>query len=292
MSEHNDPQMPTDESFLLDNGIMFDPKLNEISYNDKVVTLAHTDSRVLELLICHAGSIVPREQLIKFSWNGRVVADTSLMKSISNIRKAFKDLEISDDCVVTIPRVGYRLACRVLNNIEQQKSETPPNVHIEVDVDPGINVEDESPKKITVFIDYYQKIIKGKSFPVKLKYMLIGLSIFLLGYALYNFMWYIDQDLDNDFLRRGYEINNITISNKKYTLIRPEKLMLTDDIKPFISLAPSMTLIYIQKKDGIYNVSYSYKGKSMSFNFSENNKSTAVCRIKTILSDGEHLCVM
>lgn len=285
------------EVFLLENSIIFNSILNELSCNGNVIKLAYTESRTLELLISHAGDIVPREDITEFSWSGRVVTDSSLAKSISNIRKALRTLGLGDDSIITIPRVGYRLTCLVLQVSDEKndnrknglsRNEGPSNAgssgtissaNVE-EVDLSTRSSSENKKNITA-----KKLVTFKT-------PSLILSLIFLTFASYNFMWSTDNNLDKKYLAKGYEHKKLTISKRVYEVITPNKQVLSDDIKDIISLAPSMSLVFLQKTNDIYNVSFFIKGKSSSFTFSEEYKKIATCRIKQVLSEGEHLCVM
>ncbi|TQP09984.1 hypothetical protein FLL96_15050, partial [Vibrio cholerae] len=85
--------------------------------------LSHTETRILEILIKNYGNLVNKDEIIEHSWTGRIVAETSLSKSISNIRKIFKECGISDDAIQTIPRLGYRLNLNI-KEIENNEAMT------------------------------------------------------------------------------------------------------------------------------------------------------------------------
>lgn len=99
-----------DDIFLISEKIAFNRISCELSHDNKKIKLPYTESK---LLILNKNSVVSREQLIGFSWGDRIVTDSSLAKSISNLRKIFRQLEQADDCIITIPRLGYRFTLQV-----------------------------------------------------------------------------------------------------------------------------------------------------------------------------------
>ncbi|HEX7295357.1 MAG TPA: winged helix-turn-helix domain-containing protein, partial [Pyrinomonadaceae bacterium] len=70
---------------------------------------------VLRQLLLHAGEVVTKEELLDCVWPGLTVVDSSLATAIFKLRKALG----AESMVVTVPRVGYRLAVPV------QTSATP-----------------------------------------------------------------------------------------------------------------------------------------------------------------------
>jgi DNA-binding winged helix-turn-helix (wHTH) protein/serine/threonine protein kinase len=64
---------------------------------------------VLHQLLLHAGEVVTKEELLDAVWPGLTVVDGSLATAVSKLRKALGD----DSIVVTLPRIGYRLAAPV-----------------------------------------------------------------------------------------------------------------------------------------------------------------------------------
>ena len=73
---------------------------------------------VLHQLVLHAGEVVTKEELLDSVWPSLTVVDGSLATAVSKLRKALGD----DGVVVTVPRIGYRLAVPV-----QTKSAPPPD---------------------------------------------------------------------------------------------------------------------------------------------------------------------
>jgi serine/threonine protein kinase/tetratricopeptide (TPR) repeat protein len=84
---------------------------------------------VLHQLLLHAGEVVTKEELLDSVWPGLMVVDSSLATAVSKLRKALGD----DTIVVTLPRVGYRLAAAVT---VQARAASPPAWH-ELPLRPG-----------------------------------------------------------------------------------------------------------------------------------------------------------
>jgi len=89
------------------------PGLNTISQNG---TVRQLEPKVMEVLVClahHPGETLPKEQLLKTVWPDTFVSDDVLVRSVSEIRRAFEDDARESKFVQTIPKRGYRLVAPV-----------------------------------------------------------------------------------------------------------------------------------------------------------------------------------
>ncbi len=75
------------------------------------VELEHKPLEVLQYLLRHAGEAVTKDELLASVWAGRVVVDAVLTNAVGKLRRALDDE--AQDVIVTLPRVGYRLAAPV-----------------------------------------------------------------------------------------------------------------------------------------------------------------------------------
>jgi DNA-binding winged helix-turn-helix (wHTH) protein/serine/threonine protein kinase len=89
-------------------GREFDESRLELKVDGKPVELELKPLELLIELLRHAGEVVAKDQLLAAVWPGLSVVDGSLATAVHKLRKALGD----DDStiVVTVPRVGYRLA--------------------------------------------------------------------------------------------------------------------------------------------------------------------------------------
>ncbi|QCG47282.1 hypothetical protein [Aeromonas schubertii] len=123
-----------------------------------------------------------------------------------------------------------------------------------------------------------------------MKVVILLTSFGMIGYSAYNFIWRIERDLNKAYLAKGYEINQLAISGRNYQIIKPENVLLTEYFKSIIALAPENSVVFIQKNNNVYNVSYLARGKSSSFTFAEVDKDTVKCKIREILYEGVGIC--
>lgn len=86
----------------------FDESRLELKVNGKAVELELKPLEVLIQLLQHAGEVVTKDQLLDAVWPGLSVVDSSLATAVHKLRKALGDADSA--IVVTVPRVGYRLA--------------------------------------------------------------------------------------------------------------------------------------------------------------------------------------
>ena len=89
----------------------FDELNRELRVKGKPVELESKPLYILLQLLLHAGEVVTKEELLESVWPDVSVVEGSLATAISKLRKAMGD----DDhpVIVTVPRVGYRLAVPV-----------------------------------------------------------------------------------------------------------------------------------------------------------------------------------
>ncbi|MCQ4111571.1 winged helix-turn-helix domain-containing protein [Aeromonas sp. JL9] len=99
--------------------IIFDVHSCTLFLGGKKRKLGSKDTLVLEFL-CNSGNDGARKNdIIEYAWQGLVVTDASLSKSISTLRSALMELSPGDDIILTVPRVGYKLAPNKISlNIE------------------------------------------------------------------------------------------------------------------------------------------------------------------------------
>src|ERR1700761_878890 len=80
----------------------------ELRVGDQPVELELKPLEVLLYLLRHAGEVVTKNELLDAVWPGLNVVEGSLSTAVYKLRKALGDTDSS--IVVTVPRVGYRLA--------------------------------------------------------------------------------------------------------------------------------------------------------------------------------------
>src|SRR5437899_4762730 len=89
----------------------FDELRRELRTKGKPLELESKPLELLLQLLLHAGEVVTKEELLESVWPDVMVVDGSLATAVSRLRKAMGDED--HPAVVTVPRVGYRLAVPV-----------------------------------------------------------------------------------------------------------------------------------------------------------------------------------
>jgi serine/threonine protein kinase/DNA-binding winged helix-turn-helix (wHTH) protein len=89
----------------------FDELAHELRVKGKPVELESKPLEILLQLLLHAGEVVTKEELLESVWPDVMVVDGSLATAISKLRRAMGDDE--HPAILTVPRVGYRLAVPV-----------------------------------------------------------------------------------------------------------------------------------------------------------------------------------
>jgi len=89
----------------------FDELGRELRVQGGVVELESKPLDILLQLLLHAGEVVTKEELLESVWPDVMVVDGSLATAVSKLRKAMGDED--HPVIVTVPRVGYRLAVPV-----------------------------------------------------------------------------------------------------------------------------------------------------------------------------------
>jgi eukaryotic-like serine/threonine-protein kinase len=89
----------------------FDELGRELRVKGRTVELESKPLDILLQLLLHAGEVVTKEELLESVWPDVMVVDGSLATAVSKLRKAMGDEQ--HPAIVTVPRVGYRLAVPV-----------------------------------------------------------------------------------------------------------------------------------------------------------------------------------
>ena len=89
----------------------FDELGRELRVKGQTIELESKPLDILLQLLLHAGEVVTKDELLETVWPDVMVVDGSLATAVSKLRKALGDE--AQPVIVTVPRVGYRLAVPV-----------------------------------------------------------------------------------------------------------------------------------------------------------------------------------
>src|SRR5262245_15727073 len=85
-----------------------EPSTHRLLRNGEAIHLTNKPFKVLNYLITHRDRIVSRDELLEQFWDGHLVYEETLTKSIGAIRKALDDSSESPRFVETYWAEGYR----------------------------------------------------------------------------------------------------------------------------------------------------------------------------------------
>jgi DNA-binding winged helix-turn-helix (wHTH) protein len=87
---------------------VLDRRREALTKDGVAVSIGHRGYVLLEMLVAAGGTTVGKAALIERAWPGTIVEEGNLTVQISTLRRALG--EGDDVFIVTVPRVGYRLA--------------------------------------------------------------------------------------------------------------------------------------------------------------------------------------
>ena len=92
---------------LVAGGITLNPLSHAVTSNEKTVPLTYKEFELLQALMCRAGTVVKREDLLKNIWGYDYFGDSRTVDiHIKNLRAK---LEANGSCIVSVRGVGYIL---------------------------------------------------------------------------------------------------------------------------------------------------------------------------------------
>lgn len=162
---------------LMSGIILKEQRMDKILFNKFTCTLSlgtykkkvgSKDALVLEYLIMSGNKGASKSNIISYAWQGLIVTDASLSKSISILRAALMELEPNEEIILTIPRVGYKIdpekiSLKIssekeeLENSEPESPESPESR--EIHIHPNYLKLIISALALIVFIIYTHKLV-------------------------------------------------------------------------------------------------------------------------------------
>jgi TolB-like protein/DNA-binding winged helix-turn-helix (wHTH) protein/tetratricopeptide (TPR) repeat protein len=88
-----------------------DEREMRLTVRGAAVSLDRSGYDLLLCLLQHAGEVVPKDELLRVGWPGRVVTENSLTKAIGRLRQALDDAD--GECLRVVHGYGYRLVADV-----------------------------------------------------------------------------------------------------------------------------------------------------------------------------------
>lgn len=92
--------------------LMIIPKQHMVFKRGVEINLTNIEFRILYVLALHQGSILSKEQIYNFVWNGEYLQDDSNITShVRRIRKKIEDDPSRPEYIQTVRGVGYKMNC-------------------------------------------------------------------------------------------------------------------------------------------------------------------------------------
>ncbi|MGY3571263.1 winged helix-turn-helix domain-containing protein [Vibrio paucivorans] len=211
---------------------IFIVQTGELRQGELTTHLSYTDSRVLDYLVQHQSDVVKKETLKQYAWEHTEVTDSSLAKSIAKLREALAPFQLSDDVIVSIPRIGYRL-----------KLDSPSQLVVKQKLD---SIRETQPEPVLTSSSLITKIRNNKQwlfFPA-----LISCSLVLIGLSVQNFY---QARFDNSayYLNPNNIIHSTQIASREFKIIAPRGHVLTKAQRHLIQSIGCDCTYYIEKND-------------------------------------------
>ncbi|HKS35485.1 MAG TPA: winged helix-turn-helix domain-containing protein [Enterobacteriaceae bacterium] len=99
------------------------------------IVLTTTTSRLLAFLLERQGDVVNRDEILSHVWDahGLRSSNNSLNKYISDLRNIFRNLGLSEEIIITVPRIGFMFSADVpvKKNVSGERQQDAPVILIE-----------------------------------------------------------------------------------------------------------------------------------------------------------------
>ncbi|WCE28494.1 winged helix-turn-helix domain-containing protein [Vibrio sp. SCSIO 43137] len=164
------------KKYLINENHLFDPERKTISvqYEDKRdIILGNNESDIFLTLIERRPEVLSKEDLVELVWEdkGSAVYGSSVVQSISTLRKTLNDSTKSPLFIRTVPRKGYQFV-GIISDIIEEKPIVEPVINAE-ETTSTVNIQ--APTKFTTASNNKLPLI-----------VLAMLSFCICGYLLYS----------------------------------------------------------------------------------------------------------
>src|SRR4051794_14992250 len=96
-------------SYAFDD-FLLDGDSQTLAFRDRRVPLTPKAFQTLVLLLASQGEVVKKEEFFSKVWGETFVEESTLAQNIRTLRKTLNMFRPHKEFIVTVPRVGYRLA--------------------------------------------------------------------------------------------------------------------------------------------------------------------------------------
>ena len=111
--------------YRFNDRVLFDDDNGTLSpsdFSDEPTSISNPAKRLLLLLIANYGKPVEREVIFKKVWDdyGMISSNNNLNQCVSKLRRVLKVMEIDDEVIVTVPKIGFMLRREIQVEISQE----------------------------------------------------------------------------------------------------------------------------------------------------------------------------
>jgi Tol biopolymer transport system component/DNA-binding winged helix-turn-helix (wHTH) protein len=102
-------------------GFRVDTEQRCLMRGEEFVSLTPKAFETLLVLVENRGKVLTKNALLDHVWKDTFVEESTLAQNISTLRKTFAKYDISNDVIVTIPRLGYRFVADVTETAAEEE---------------------------------------------------------------------------------------------------------------------------------------------------------------------------
>ncbi|WP_392432538.1 transcriptional regulator [Yersinia sp. HM-2024] len=120
-------------NYKIDNKIIYheeNGRLFSITEPENTIRLSITPARILSYLLENKYRVINRDEILEKVWDeyGLQASNNSLSQHISLLRKALQELGYTEDIIVTVPKVGFKISENIVIEAESTTSQEEDNL--------------------------------------------------------------------------------------------------------------------------------------------------------------------
>jgi cholera toxin transcriptional activator len=250
------------KKYVINDSYLFDPiqktLVNQVDGSIKI-SLGSNESDLLNILIERRNEVLSKDALNRLVWsdNGVMVNQSSVVQSMSTLRKMLNDSTKKPSFILTLPKKGYQFVGSINEIVDEPELQMAQNLEDATNIDSDENKEAINKKTVLLVV---QTILVS---------LIIAVCLYTLSISLQK---------SSSSLVKVDVVNNIPI----YTLISQHKtytdnLSMTEFIKKFVLKSKEVGDInrviasYNSKNNLIINVIYSNTLENISYELLNKN---------------------
>lgn len=256
--------------------IIFDKFSCTVSRGDHKKKIGSKDALVLEFLFISGVEGAAKSDILAYAWQGIVVTDASLSRSISSLRAALSELSPNEDIIITIPRIGYKIDQDKIYLHSPTESQQYIIEKIESKTTPEVTTETAKSKRDLKIPNSIKVATKAILSIASIALVIIYSRIFFAAQD-YKNSEYISPNIVKEALADNRSILFLNADNKDYFKEKIAKI--------------NCKCIFIASDNEQYHFIAAYlldEGKSIGFAFKKNESVDIINFIQTKLDDGVH----